>query len=80
MESLSLSTLPTEVKVALLQELGYGTDGEFVLSASGAPHRDIYTNEQVRIDRMLILPGSTIIIDNNPFSIASYLEEYGEIF
>lgn len=80
MEAVSLQAIPSDVKVALLQELGYGYDGEHVLAPSGEKHRDRYTNEPVRLERMLILPGSTIIIDNNPFSIASYLEEYGDIF
>jgi hypothetical protein len=80
MESISLTTVSPEVKVALLRELGYDSDGEYVVTGSGERHHDKYTNELVRLEHMLILPGSTIIIDNNPFSIASYLEEYGDIF
>ena len=31
MESISLTTVSPEVKVALLKELGYGSDGEYVV-------------------------------------------------
>ena len=79
MELISLKKLPKESKEALIQELGYDSDGEFVLELNGEKRVDPYTETNVRIDNMLILPGSTIILDNNPISIASYFEEYGEL-
>ena len=33
----------------------------------------------VKIDNMVILPGSTIILDDNELSISKYLEEYGDV-
>ena len=41
---------------------------------------DKYIEEPVRLDNMIIFPGSTIILDDNPLSIISYLEEYGDVF
>ena len=73
-ELVSLKDTSLEFKTHLLEELGYKTDGVFVLTREGEKHLDRYTSEPVRLDNMLILPGSTIIIDNNPLSVSSYLE------
>ncbi len=78
-ELVSLKELPMEVKVAILEELGYGTDGVYVVDKNKQRHIDKYIKEPVRLDNMLILPGSTIIIDDNPLSISSYLEEFGDV-
>jgi hypothetical protein len=75
----SLKEIPKELKLALLKELGFSSDGIFVLDAKGEKHLDKYTHEPIRIDNMAILPGSTIILDNNPLSISSFLEEYGDV-
>ncbi len=77
MEYVLLKELPTEVKIQILKELGYDSDGMFVLK-DNAKFRDKYLDIEVTLDNMLILPGSTVIIDDNPVSIAAYLEEYGE--
>ena len=79
MELLSLKRFSKDAKSQLLNELGFSTDGTFVLDDKGNKVIDKYINENVRIDNMLILPGSTIILDDNPVSIASYLEDYGEM-
>jgi len=78
-EILSIKDMPLDCKSLLLQELGYSSDGTFVLDKTGERVLDKYTDEPVRIDNMAILPGSTIIIDNNPLSISSFLEEYGDV-
>ena len=78
MELISLQTITVESKILLLKELGYASDGTHVLDEKGSKIIDKYINEPVRLDNMLILPGSTVIIDNNPLSIAAYLEEYGD--
>ena len=64
----------------LLKELGYGTDGEFVLDNSGKKVLDKYVDIPVRVENMVILPGSEIILDDNELSISSYIEEYGDVF
>jgi hypothetical protein len=28
---------------------------------------------------MMILPGSTVVLDDNPLSIALYIQEYGDL-
>ena len=79
MDLISMKDLPREVAQAILKELGYGSDGIFIVNKDGEPVLDRYTQEPVKLDNMLILPGSEVIIDNNPLSIACYFEEYGEI-
>jgi hypothetical protein len=78
-EILSIKEMPLHFKILLLQELGFGSDGTYVLDKLGDRVLDIYTKEPVRIENMAILPGSTIILDNNPLSIASYLEEHEDV-
>ena len=75
----SLKEMSKDFKIALLKELGYNSDGVFVLDAKGEKCLDKYTHDPIRIDNMAILPGSTIILDNNPLSIAFFLEEYGDV-
>ncbi len=78
-ENISLLNLPREVKVELLRGLGYDSDGVFVLK-NGEKFLDIYSDEPVKINNMLILQGSTIIINDDPLSISSYLEDYPNAF
>ena len=80
MELISLRKYPLDFKMALLEELGYESDGIYVLDKGGNVVMDRYTEEPVLVDNMVIFPGSTIILDNNPLSIASYIEEFGDIF
>lgn len=79
-ELISIKNLSTEDKLFLLKELGYGSDGIFVTDKGGIKVCDRYIDEPVRINNMLIFPGSTIILDDNPLSIASYLEEFPDAF
>ena len=78
-ELISLKDMPYRFKIMLLRKLGYDSDGIFVLTKKGQKYLDKYTNEPIKIDNMAILPGSTIILDNNPLSISSFLEEYGDV-
>lgn len=80
MELISIKDMPNEVKIKLLEELGYKSDGQFVLFASGDRVKDRYINVDVKLSNMLIFPGSIIILDNNPLSIASYMEEHPDEF
>lgn len=74
-ETVLIKDLPTSEKVFLLKELGYDSDGMFV-TENGKKVNDRYIDQPIQVDNMLILSGSTIIIDNNPLSIASYLQEF----
>lgn len=78
MELVSIRDLNAESRILLLRELGYDSDGEWIYDADGRKVFDRYTEEPVRLDRMAILPGSTIILDDNPVSISNYFEEFGE--
>lgn len=78
-ELISLKDMPNDLKIMLLRELGYNSDGIFVLDKKGEKCTDRYTNEPIRLDNMAILPGSTIILDNNPLSISSFLEEFEDV-
>jgi regulator of RNase E activity RraA len=76
MQLISLKDMTEKEKIQLLRELGYGSDGKFVLNSKGDKVKDKYVNVDITLSNMLILPGSAVIIDNNPLSIASYIEEY----
>ncbi len=80
LELVSIRDAPKEFRLKLLKELGYGVDekGVFV-TKNGATVTDPYIGKPVRFDNMAIFPGSTIIIDDNPVSIAMYLEEHEEV-
>ena len=75
---MSLKDMPVNCKILLLEELGFGSDGTYVLNKNGEQVLDKYIGEPIKIDSMAILPGSTLILDDNPLSISSYLEEYGD--
>jgi hypothetical protein len=81
-ELVSIKDMPHKLKVRLLKELAYDSDGKFVRK-NGAKYLDRYTGEPIKIDNMIILdnqlPGSTVILDNNPLSISSFLEEFGDV-
>jgi len=79
MELLSLKKISKSSKLQLLEALGYKSDGNFVIDDKGEKVNDKYIQQPVTVDNMVILPGSTLILDDNPLSIASYIEEYGEI-
>lgn len=78
-EILSIKDMPENCKILLLRELGLDSDGTFVMDKEGNKVLDRYTEEPVRMDNMAIFPGSTIILDNNPLSISSFLEEFGDV-
>ena len=77
-ELISIKDMPKQLKIMLLKELGYNSDGEFVLKEE-EKFLDRYTDEPIKIDNMAIFPGSTIILDNNSLSISSFLEEFGDV-
>ncbi len=76
MELISIKDFSDDVKIEILQELGYKSDGKYVLNPDGTKVKDKYINTEILLSKMVILPGSTIILDDNPLSIASYFNEY----
>ena len=80
MELISLKSLSIEKKEVLLEELGYKTDGVLVLDKDENKILDKYLQIPIKLDNMLILPGSTLILDDNEVSINLYIEEYGDVF
>jgi hypothetical protein len=80
LELVSLKEAPREFKIALLKGLGFDVDKEgYVVDSEGKRVTDKYSDKQVRIENMAVFPGSAVIMDNNPLSIASYIEEHEEI-
>jgi hypothetical protein len=80
MGTISLKAVSLNSKVALLKGLGFNSDGEYVLDSEGNKVIDKYIDIPVRVENMVILPGSTIILDDNELSIMKYMEETGDDF
>ncbi|MFW5846649.1 MAG: hypothetical protein ACOCUU_00675 [Nanoarchaeota archaeon] len=78
MKQISLKQVSLGSKTLLLKELGYNSDGDFVLDKEGKKVMDRYVDIPIRIDSMIILPGSTIILDDNELSVMKYMEEFGD--
>ena len=78
-ELITIKDMPRELKIFLLKELDYSSDGIFVLDSNEKKLLDRYTNTSIKIDNMIIFPGSTIILENSPISISSFLEEFGHV-
>lgn len=74
-----MNGMPSELKLLLLQELGLGVDENRYITKDGRQILDKYIDQPVRVENLAIFPGSTIVLDDNPLSIVSYIEEYGEI-
>ena len=79
-EVISLKQFTPSQKIMLIQGLGYQTDGKFVLDEGGEIVKDKYLGVPVQMENMVILPGSTIVLDDNELSISLYIEEYGDPF
>lgn len=79
MELISLKQVSKESKILLLKELGYDSDGEVVLDSSGNKILDRYLEIPVRVENMVIFPGSEIILDDNELSVSKYFEEFGDV-
>jgi len=77
-ETVPWGDIPRDVQIEIIRELGYSVEENRILDAAGAPVVDKYTRAPVRLDNLMIVWGSTLLLDNNPVSIASYFEEYGE--
>ncbi|MFH1522037.1 MAG: hypothetical protein ABIF18_03690 [archaeon] len=80
MELISLKEVSVKSKISLLKELGFNSDGEYVLDSDRNKVLDKYIEIPVKVNNMAIFPGSTIILDNNELSLSLYLEEFGDEF
>ncbi len=80
MELVSLKDLKKEEKEVLVEELGYKTDGTYVLDKNSNRVLDKYLQIPIKLEKMLIFPGSTVLLDDNEVSINLYIEEYGDVF
>lgn len=80
MELISLKEVSLNSKLLLLKELGYSSDGKFVLDSKGSRVLDRYLEIPIEVENMVILPGSEIVLDNNEISVSKYIEEFGDVF
>ena len=80
MELISLKEVSLKSKIALLRELGFDSDGVYVLDSHGNKVIDKYIEILVKVNNMAIFPGSTVILDDNELSLSFYLEEFGDVF
>lgn len=80
METISLKEISINSKIALLKELGFDSDGEYVLDLEGNKVLDRYIDIPIKVENMVILPGSTIILDDNILSLSHYMEEFPDVF
>lgn len=71
--------IPEEVRLALLEELGYQVEDGIVLE-DGEPKQDPYVDKELTLENLAMLPGNSqpVLLDNNPVSLAYYMEDYGE--
>ena len=79
-KKISIINITNEEKVVLLKALGHGTNKEGFIIKNDTEEivRDRYTNIKIKLENASILPGSTIILDTNSFSLAEYFEEFKE--
>ncbi len=79
METILLKEVSVESKIALLKGLNFDSDGEYVLDSEGNKVLDRYLDIPIKVNNMVILPGSTIILDDNILSISKYMEEFPDV-
>jgi hypothetical protein len=79
MKLVSIRQAPKDFKVALVEAMGYKVDGFQILLPNGEKYIDPYCDTPVKIDHMIIVPGSTLILDDNPLSIAAYDEDHPDV-
>jgi hypothetical protein len=79
MEVAEWDEVPEAIRLALIEELGYHIEDGIVYE-EGEPKSDPYIEKNLEVDNLAVLPGNSppVLLDNNPVSIACYVEEYGE--
>jgi hypothetical protein len=81
MEAVSIKDAPVDFKLALLRELGLelDADGVHIKGPDGKWIVDEYVDQPVRFDNMILLPGSVVVLDENPVTIHSYMEDHPDV-
>ena len=79
METVSLKNVDLNSKIALLRELGFDSDGEYVLNNDSTKYIDRYLDIPIKVENMVILPGSVVILDDNVLSLTHYMEEFPDV-
>lgn len=79
LQLVSMKDMPENLKLLLLKELGLDIDKNRYITKDGSQVLDKYIDQPVKLENMVLFPGSTLVLDDNPLSIASYIEEYGEV-
>jgi len=79
METILLKEVSVDSKIALLKELGFDSDGEYVLDSEGNKVLDRYIEIPIKVENMVILPGSVIVLDDNILSLSHYMEEFPDV-
>lgn len=79
MELVSLKNVGLNSKIALLKGLGFDSDGEYVLDLKGNKVLDRYLDIPIKVENMVILPGSVIVLDDNILSLSHYMEEFPDV-
>ena len=72
-EIILLKGISKSTQIALLEKLGYKSDGVFVLDEHGNKIIDKYTNAPIKLDNMAILPGGVVIDED---SLLKYMEDH----
>lgn len=79
MKLISIRKAPKEFKVALVEAMGYKVEDGRIILVNGEDYLDPYCDTPVKIDNMIVVPGSTLILDDNPLSIAAYDEDHPNV-
>lgn len=79
METVLLKNVDLNSKIALLKGLGFDSDGEYVLNSDGTKHLDRYIDIPIKVENMVLLPGSVVVLDDNILSLSHYMEEFPDV-
>jgi len=72
----SIQDLSYAARVGLLQLLDFDADSEGYVIKNGERVIDKYVGVAVSVNHMVIAPNGIVILDENPASIAGYMQEY----
>lgn len=78
MEVVRIQDLTRKERILLLKELGYDTDSTGKVIKDGAPWLDPFLEEQPTVENMCIVPGSALVLVDNPVSLDGYFEKYAD--